>query len=276
MQEIKERFNEGKILEKFDRAMDILQENLKNLPDNLDDLISARTSLENLFLPFATCENLIKIYGPRFEETPNDEDLLIKIIAFLERSDCTDSELYFNVAKNMHQLNPSARSANSMGRMEENNENYLSAIEYYEQALELNDNDNGIDRYSVLMRISSLYNNMNRYSQSRTYALLAAEERPNCGRPWLLIARMYAASVNACAGGDEIQTYAVYWAAADKAIRARNVDDDPDLISIANSMIAAYTARFPNQERLFLLGLDGGQTVRTGCWIGESTVARAR
>jgi tetratricopeptide (TPR) repeat protein len=274
-EEIKAKFTEEKILQKFDRAMDIIQENLKNLPGNLEELAAARTSLENLFLPFATCDNLIKIYGPRFDEAPNDPDLLNKITAFLMRSDCTDSELYFKATRNLHRLNPSAQSAYNMGRMEEANENFTEAIGYYDQALEMSNGDNGIDKYLALIRIANMYDNMGRYSQARSYALRAAEERPNCGRPWIMIANMYARSASSC-GSDEISTAAVYWAATDKAQRARSVDNDPDVVSAANRMISSYSARFPDRERLFMLNLDGGQTVRVGCWIGESTVARPR
>ena len=275
LEELRTRFNEAKILEKFDRAMDIIQENLKNLPEDIDNLVAARTSLENLFLPFATCENLIAIYGPQFEANPNDPDLLNKIVAFLIRSECTDSELYFKTVRNLHRLNPSAQSAFSMGRMEENNENFTEAIEYYEEALSLSNGDNGIDRFGTLIRIANIYDNQNRYSQARTYALRAAEERPNDGRPWIMIANMYARSANSC-GNDEISTAAVFWAAADKALRARSVDNDPDIVATANRMIGSYSARFPSLERLFMLGLDGGQTVRVGCWINEATTARPR
>ncbi len=274
-EEIRSRFNEAKILEKFDRAMDIIERNLKNLPGNMDDLVAARTSLENLILPFASCNNLINIYRPRFEKSPNDQDLLNKITAFLIRSECTDSELYFKAMRNLHRLNPTAQSAYNMGRMEENNGNVSAAIEFYDQALELSNGNNAIDRYLALMRIANIHDNQNRFAQARSYALRAAAERPNDGRPWIMIANLYAKSAASC-GGDEIATAAVFWAAADKAQRARSVDNDPEVVSTANRMISSYAARFPNRETLFMLGLDGGQTVRAGCWIGETTTARPR
>ncbi len=271
----KSKFNEAKIFESFNRSMGIINENIKKNPDRMGVLIQTRTSLENLFLPFATCDNLIAIYGPRFEETPNDTELLNIISAFLIRSECTDSELYFNATRNLHHLNPTAQSAYNMGRMEENKGNVSAAIEYYDQALELSNGENGIDKYLALMRIANIYDNQGRFAQARSYALRAATEKPNDGRPWILVANMYAKSAGAC-GGDEIATAAVYWAATDKALRARSVDSDPEVVSTANRMISSYSARFPNRETLFMQGLDGGQSVRVGCWIGESTTARPR
>jgi len=274
-EEVRERFNETKILDKFDRAIDIIEKNLKNLPDNVNDLVAARTSLENLFLPFATCENLINIYSPRFEAAPNDPELLNKITAFLIRSGCTDSELYFKVARNLHNLDPSAQSAFNMGRMEESKQNFLEAVEYYNQALDLSKSGDDFDRYNTLMRIANIYENMNRFAQARSYALRAAEEKPNDGRPWIMIANMYAMSANDC-GHDEISTAAVFWAATDMALRARSVDENPEVVAAANRMIGSYSAHFPNLERLFMLGLDGGQTVRVGCWINTTTTSRPR
>jgi len=165
-----------------------------------------------------------------------------------------------------------------MGRLYANQDNYTRALQLYEQAIALSNNQagNGIDLFQTHMLIADiLFRHLGRLPQARTAALAASEVNPNNGRPHLLIGQMYAQSARSC-GTDEISTAAVYWAAVDRFIRARSIDSDPEVAAIASQLIAAYSQFFPDNETLFFHGLDGGRPVRAGCWINENTTARAR
>lgn len=266
-----------KIVINYDRAMEYIDFAVANNPADTVSFNPTRGLITGWFEPFASCENLVKIYRPRFDANPNDPDLLEKITAMLNRSGCTEDQLFFLATRNYHNLRPTAQSAFLMGRLETNQRNFTQALEYYEQSLELTVNGgNGPDKFNTLMLMADiLYRNLNRLPQARTAALRASEIRPNDGRPFLLIGDMYAASARSC-GTDEISTAAVYWAAVDKFIKARNIDSDPQVISRANQLIGAFSQHFPSNEILFFHGLDGGKTVRAECWINESTVARPR
>jgi len=264
------------IVENYDRAMEYIDFSLANNPADSVFFNPSKANIEALFEPYASCENLVKIYKPRFEATPEDPELLAKITFMLNRSGCTDDRLFFEATRNFHRLRPTAQSAFLMGRLESSNQNYNRALEYYEQAIALSENGNGPDRFTTYMLMADLaYRNLNRMPQARTYALKASDIRPDDGRPYLLIGEMYTASVRNC-GTDEISTGAVYWAAVDKFLRARSVDDDPQVVSRANQLISTFSQYFPNNETLFFHGLDGGKTVRVECWINETTVARPR
>ncbi|MEE4178127.1 MAG: tetratricopeptide repeat protein [Bacteroides sp.] len=265
-----------KIVINYDRAMDYIDFNLLNNPEDSIYFNPAKNNIEALFEPYASCENLVKIYTPRFEASPEDPELLDKITFMLDRSGCTGEELFYKATRNFHKLNPTAQSAFLMGRLENNLENYADALEYYEQAIELGADQDEPDKFTTYMLMADLlYRNLNRMSQARTYALRAAEVNPDDGRPYLLIGELYAASARSC-GTDEVSTGAVYWAAVDKFIRARNVDDDPDVVARANQLISTFSQYFPNNEILFFHGLDGGKSYNVGCWINETTTARPR
>lgn len=265
-----------RIVENYDRAMDIISFSLANNPADSIFFNPTKAHIEALFEPYASCENLVRIYGPRFEATPEDAELLEKITFMLNRSGCTDDPLFYMATRNFHRIRPTAQSAFLMGRMETRQGNYAQALQYYEQSINLTENGNGPDKFTTYMLMADMvYRNMNRMPQARTYALRASEVRPESGRPFLLIGEMYAASARTC-GTDDISTGAVYWAAVDKFIRARNVDDDPQVVSRANDLISTFTRYFPDNETLFFHSLDGGKTVRVECWINETTVARPR
>ncbi len=264
------------IVKNYDRAIEYIENSIANNPADTVFFNPARELITGLFEPFASCENLVRIYRPRFDANPDDPELLEKITAMLNRSGCTEDPLFFLATRNFHRLRPTAQSAFLMGRLESNQRNFAQALEYFEQAAALTENGNGPDRFTTFMLMADiLYRNLNRMPQARTLALRASEVRPNDGRPFLLIGEMYTASARSC-GTDEISTAAIYWAAVDKFIKARNVDSDPQVISRANQLIAAFSQHFPSNEILFFHGLDGGKTVRAECWINETTVARPR
>jgi|LSQX01.2.fsa_nt_gb tetratricopeptide (TPR) repeat protein len=265
-----------KIVINYDRAMDYVDFNLLNNPEDSIYYNPAKNNIEALFEPYASCENLVKIYTPRFEATPEDPELLDKITYMLNRSGCTSEELFYKATRNYHRLRPTAQTAFLMGRLENNQENYGEALKYYEEAIALSQNDGDVDKFTTYMLMADLsYRNLNRMSQARSYALKAAEEKADDGRPYLLIGEMYAASARSC-GTDEVSTGAVYWTAVDKFIRARNVDSNPEVVSKANQLISTFSQYFPNNETLFFHGLDGGKPYRVECWIGETTTARPR
>ena len=72
----------------------------------------------------------------------------------------------------------------------------------------------------------------------------------------------------------EIESKAVFWAAADKCMKAKQVD--PSCADKANGLIRAYTAAFPSMETIFFNDYSEGQSFQVGGWIGESTTIRAR
>lgn len=268
----------AKLVDKYDRATEIVQHNLNANHADSAAFSAAKAQVQSMFDPFATCENLISIYTPRVVANPTDTELLLRVTELLDRAGCSDSQLFYLATKKLHQLTPTAQSAFLMGRLYSNQANHVRALEFFEQAVALTRSQpgNGVDLFQTNMLIADIFfRHLNRFPQARTAALAALEANPNSGRPHLLIGQLYAQSARTC-GTDEISTAAVYWAAVDRFIRARTVDADPEVVAMANQLIAAYSQFFPNNETLFFHGLDGGRPVRAGCWINENTTARAR
>lgn len=262
------------VLLTYDKIMDIIDFNLEH---NLEDrrlFEPAKGQIDNMFEPFATCDNIITLFKPRFEANPEDVELLERITTMLSNSNCTEEALFYNATRNLHRLQPNAESAFLMGRLENNAQSYNEAVEYFEQAARLYEDDT--DKFRALMLLADInYRNLRQFSQARSYALQASALDPENGRPYLLIGEMYAASASACGETDLTKTVA-YWAAVDKFIQARNVDQDPAIQERATSLINTYSQYFPDMELLFFYGLDEGATYRVPCWINETTRVRPR
>ena len=112
---------------------------------------------------------------------------------------------------------------------------------------------------------------MGNYETAKKYALKSAELNPESGYPYLLLGNIYAAGNKTC-GEKEFEHKAIYWAAVDQFIKAKQVD--PELTDEANNFIEAYSPHFPNQEDAFFEGYNNGDTYTIGCWINETTTVR--
>ncbi len=262
------------VLLTYNMVIDIIDFNLEHNPDDRRLFEPAKGQIDNMFEPFATCENIVKLYKPRFEANPDNIELLERITGMLSNSNCTDEALFYSATRNLHRLKPNAESAFLMGRLENNAQRYNEAVEYFEQAERLYDDDN--EKFRALMLLADIsYRNLRQFSQARSYALQASAINPENGRPYILIGEMYAASASAC-GDDDLTKRVAYWAAVDKFIQARNVDQDPLIQERATALINTYNQYFPDREVLFFHGLDEGTTYRVQCWINETTRVRPR
>jgi len=268
------------IIERFDRATDIIDFNLEHNPEDERFYVPAKNNIRSMFEPYATCESLTQVFGPRFEENPGNVELLERITEMLDNAGCTDEELYFLATQQLHKLQPNAESAFLMGRLHNNREEYEAAVRYFQEAADLyqdEDPEANLDRIfrSYWLMAEITYRQLRRMPQARNYARQAHEVNPNDGRPLILIGEMYAASANEC-GDDEFTEKTAYWPAVDKFIQAVNVAEDPEVKERAQQMADTYRQYFPDGELIFFHGYSEGDSYRVECWINRNTRIRAR
>jgi len=270
-------FEMDSITETYDELSEIVDQKLIQLKDDTIHLsiwAGVKALLEIRFEPYATCDQIVKIYTKKFNQSPNDTTLLKKITRLLDKKDCTKTELFFLSTESLHKNKPTGRSAYLMGKMywfktDASKEDISKAENYFIEAIPGLDEPLKAKTYYYLAVI-----NMDKksFSEARSYAQKSLQINPNDGKCYILIGDMYAASAAGC-GSDEIASRAGYWAAVDKFIKARNVD--AKVSEDANKKIATYTAYFPTRERLFFNDVKEGNSYMVGCWIGESTTVRA-
>ena len=98
----------------------------------------------------------------------------------------------------------------------------------------------------------------------------ALKLKPNCGKAYILIGDLYAASGSRCSG-DDILPLDYNWAAADKYARAAAVD--PSVADQARERRSKL--KFPSDQDKFQRGyttIGAEYTVR--CWIQEPTTVK--
>ena len=247
--------------------------NLKFKATNDPGCQSALGNVETIFAESgaADCEALISIFTPKYKESPDNVDLLKNITNLLDRTGCSESELFAKASESLYKLEPSAKSAYLIGVIFEKKGDYTKSKQYYSTAAEQETNPD--DKANYLFKVGYINFRMENYAETRNKALEAINYKPSFGEAYILIGSAYAASSSSC-GADQFEKNAVYWVAVDKFMKAKSVD--PSIAEKATEQINKYTAAFPNNEEAFFRGFTDGQEYTVGCWINEKTTVRTR
>ena len=210
------------VVDNYDIASDLLEEELQK---NVEDSVKAATirgyiaGVEAAFSPYASCEQLVEIYGKKFEADPENVDLLKKITGIMTRKRCTKEELFFKATENLYRLEPTATTALRMGQMCISKDKFSDAINYLKDAI---DGLSTKDKYTAYMQMGIAYYNLKQYSAARTAFNNAAATDATKGEPYRMIAVLYGSSTGS-ATDDNVNGRSVYWAAVDVLQQAKRV-----------------------------------------------------
>ncbi len=237
----------------------------------------AETCLKNIEAIFANsgaadCETLVEIFTPKFEQTPEDTELLKKITNLLADQDCEENELFARSSENLYKIEPSSMAAYNLAKLFYKKEDYDKSIAYYEEAIngDADAEHKAKYHYELGLILFSKYDDL---TNARSNARKAIESKPGWGDPYILIGNLYASSSDNC-GENDFEKITVFWAAVDKFRQAKSAD--AEVSAEANELITKYSAYFPNVEDAFFYGFENGQSYTVGCWINEKTTVRTR
>lgn len=267
------KLDESAILDAYSQLMDIVEFNIRKYTEEgnekfLNSYTATKGNLEAGVQPYANCEDLVRIYQKKFDAEPDNVELLNKIASVLASRNCDKSDLYLAVAIKLHKLNPSPESAYFIGKRYLADQEYSKATSYLIEATKSQDVKSAQQAYKYLAQIMW---KEGKGEQGRAYARKAIELDKTDGEPYMIIGYIYASSGKECAS-NPLHAKAVYWAAADKFQKAKEVD--PSMTAKANEMIREYSKLFPTSEDAFFYNVFEGDEYQVECWINEKTKAR--
>lgn len=266
------------VVDNYDIASDLL-DSLLTLNVEANDSVNAAkirnyiASVESVFAPYASCDQLNEIYQKKFEADPNNVAMLKKITGIMIKKGCTeDNKLFFDATEKLYELEPSPTTAMRMGQMCWSKKQYGKAVEYVQDALKsLTDKK---DRYRAYIILGLSYAGQGSYSAARTALLNAAELDRTKGEPYLQLAQVYAMSSRSI--DDGMGGRSAYWAAVDEARHAKQVEPTQEITGMADKLIGIYAGYFPKKNDAFMLDLIDGHSYVIPGWIGKSTIIRTR
>ena len=217
----------------------------------------------------ATCENLQDIYAPKVEENKGNIEYLKSVITVMQKLGCKESEAYFAASEYAHAIEPTAATAFGCGAMYYKKGDIDKSIQYFDNAIELEQDP--IQKSDFCYTVAQILFSNKQLSKARQYARKAIENNGTNGKPYILIAQMYATSPN---WNDQEPSLnkCTFFAAIDKLQKAKSVD--PSVAEEADKLIRSYAGFTPKDEDLFFIGLKKGDAVTIGGWIGETTTIR--
>ncbi|MDR1172474.1 MAG: tetratricopeptide repeat protein [Bacteroidales bacterium] len=263
------KLSDEELLDDYTKVSDYISAAIKKTSN--EELAKARDMIDESFAgsSAASCDNLLKIYGAKYEASKEDPEFLRKLTRMLNRKECTDSELFEKASEQQYTLNPSPDAAYNMAKLFFKKENFDKAVEYFENAIK--SETDPIEKANYNYQLGGiLLTKYNKYGDAKKYAIEASKLRPDWGAPYILLANTYANGPKC--GEDDFEKAQIYWVVVDKLQKAKAVDSD--MASVVNPLISQYAQHFPKKEEAFFRNITEGAAVSIGCWVSESTKAR--
>ncbi len=263
-------YKEGSLVVDPEKVINIYENAIKylgmmNPKNDVEARSIAKTieDVESLFITsqVASCDNLIALFGPRFEADPQNLDLAKNVVRMMGMTEgCTDNDLFLKAVNTMHSMEPSHTSAYYLYKLYAGRSDVDNAVKFMEEAIASAESDALTDGgYSYELAAFCFKNGKN--AKAIESAQKAIELDPSlAGKAYMLMGTIWGSVV---CPGNEIEQRAKYWVAVDYMNKAKNADET--LAETANDHIRQYAAYYPQTAEAFMYDVTDGQSYTVSC-----------
>ncbi len=263
-------YKEGSTVVDPEKIIAIYEDAVKYLnmvtPKNDVEARSIAKTIEDVESLFATsqvasCDNLLALFGPRFEADPTNLDLAKNIVRMMGMTEgCTDNDLFLNAINYMHAQEPSYTSAYYLYMLYAGRSDVDNAVKFMTEAIDAAESDAVTDGgYNYELAAFCFKNGKNAMAVSA--AQKALELDPSlAGKAYMLMGTIWGSIV---CPGNEIEQRAKFWVAVDYMNKAKNADET--LAEDANEHIRQYAAYYPQTAEAFMYDVTDGQSYTVSC-----------
>ncbi|MBR6002975.1 MAG: hypothetical protein IK045_08975 [Bacteroidales bacterium] len=269
------KLSADEVIENYNRLTAVLEGVEPKTDAEAEEYKKVTSNIQSVFVEskVASCENIIKIFTPRYEANPNDLATVTSIVKLMSSADnCLDNDLYLKAVTSMHKLDPSYKSAYFLYKLNSARDNYSAAIQYLQDAINFDEADAQTKSdYYLEMAVYALKNGQKAkaYDAARKAESLADS---NDGKAYMLMGDIWMAT--GC-GGNEITARAKYWVAADFYMKAKAAD--PSLAEDAGRKAGSCSVYYPATADAFMYDLQNGQSYTASCGgMTATTTVRTR
>ena len=251
------------VLNLYQRNLEMLNAITPGSDVEKQQIADFRTNIENLFISskVASCDDLLALYGPRYEANPNDLALATNIVKMLSLSeDCNNNDLFLNAVTTMYRIEPSAAAAYYLYKLHAAKGNVSDAIKYMQEAVSRDDSDTKTDASYLYELAVYCFKNGRSATAYEAASKVPSMDESLAGKAYLLIGTIWGSTT---CGGDEIARRAPYWVACDYMNKAKAAD--PSLTDDANRYIGQYSRYFPPAADAFMYDVTNGQSYTVVC-----------
>ena len=264
-----DRLSQNKTISDYFIVSEIIDKKLDRNPND-SRFQKAKNSVDDFILNegVLTCEALNQYYEPQFEKNKDDKAFLNKMIDFYYKSGCDRSNMYVKASEQLYLIQPDHESAYKLARLLVAREEYGKASQYYLEAIKGEGSIQQTGRYYY--ELAQVTRVEEETCKAIEYAQEAIKKDPANGDTYLLLGDLYIESRGNL--GDAFERKTAFWAAADKYIKAKNVD--PTTADAADKRLSDYVSHFPDSEECFFRSLNNGDAYHVKGCINEYTTVR--
>lgn len=263
-------FREGSVEVDAEKVIGIYEDAIKYLgmmtPKNdvekrsIDKTIE---DVESLFITsqVASCDNLLALFGPRFEADPQNLDLAKNIVRMMGITEgCQDNDLFLNAVNTMHTLEPSYTSAYYLYKLYAGRGDVDNAVKFMNEAISAEESDAVTDA-SYYYELAAFCFKSSKYALAYESAQKVIDLDPSlAGKTYMLMGTIWG---SVPCGGNDIEQRAKYWVAVDFMNKAKAADEA--LAEDANAHIRQYAAYYPQTAEAFMYDFTNGQSYTVSC-----------
>lgn len=258
------------LLDNYEQAIKILDKQLKS-GDTKDKALQAIPLVEQIIESSGAldCDAMVKLYSPKIKESPNDIELIKKILKMFRKNDC-DNPMVVKLSEKLYELEPSAEAAYNMARTFLKKQEYTKTFDYYQKAYTVE--TNAAQKAIYYYEAAGLALQQNMLQKARDLDKEALKLNSDYCEAYQLMGEIFAQASKGYSD-DDFERSTVFWLAVDyfnKAARYANCKQD------ASSKASFYQNYFPNKEDVFFHSLSEGNSHSLGGWINETTTVRVK
>ncbi|MDE5944647.1 MAG: hypothetical protein K2G93_03565, partial [Rikenella sp.] len=210
-----------------EEVIDVYEQLGKRLEESqASDAAEARQALDGLFAScgVADCETVEKIYRPKYEADPENQQQTETILALLQRGKCS-SDFYITLLEKYYQTTQKPEVALRLMLVYQEKKDYAKAMEYLRVGI-ANESDPAM-KANFLLQASTMSSAAGSYREAAGFARQVLELEPNNGVAYLLLGAAYGSGARSACSAFDSQT--AMWLAVDNLSRARQLlpADDP-------------------------------------------------
>ena len=250
------------VIAMYDKVVEHVENATAKSDAEKEDNQKVKATIETIFADskVASCDNLIAIFGPRYQAEPDNLALVSNIVKLMNSADdCASNDLYLTAVTSMYKLDPSFRSAFGLYRLNAARGNVADAARYLEEAIASPESDDATDAQYYYEMAAFCYKNGMRGKAAEAARKAVDLDYGYAGKGYLILGNLWASAT--C--GETVDKWARYWAAADYYQKARNAD--PSVADEAASSIASVSRYYPEASEAFMYDITKGQSYTVSC-----------
>ncbi len=265
---VSKAITEEDLMQKYDEISEVLDYNVANSTgSNKAKWEKTQDAINGYFAKGVNidCDFVREKMGDDIRTKTDDVKLMKRAIKYMLTAKCTDDELFVIAARNLVNYEPDLGLVKIISNDFLKKEEYDSAIVWKEKAIEIASEDPAA-MAELTLDIAKIESKLGKKTAARSRALKAIEhDNAVSGEAYSMIGNLYMSSGKDCFDANPVKSRACYLAAYDMYAKAGD----------AGGMSRAK-AQFPSITDIFSLGMQEGDAIEIGCWIGGSTTLRKR